>query len=419
MSGRLALAALALAAALGSSSGCVQPHCTSPDYAEAECRVIAENTHARLRGSSGVELRFQDPDATDDRSWDARGLLEELADGSIQARVAGPGRFALSLRADPDATEDVALHLRLRNVDPRATLELGPAGAATPLPASASTRRELDLLLAPGELQWIRGDRACPPRYRLAMLGDIQTNPDQFERIVDRLEQDVDASAAAGTPLVALVIVGDLTESSRDDELDTIHDILSRVSIPVAVTPGNHDIYRPTRPHFNRSFGPGNHAFDVCGTHLTLLDSGSGAIARSVQARLPELLHREDGRFLIVGLHHPPFAGRTGSGWSREDQAAALLAELARDEADLVVAGHDHSLRAFEVPVGDVVLSEVIVGTGGAYQGVGIPRYGYLRVELDDDTHALARCFVEVPPVGYAEPPNEPPSQSLPHCPAQ
>ena len=115
----------------------------------------------------------------------------------------------------------------------------------------------------------------------------------------------------------------------------------------------------------------------------------------------------------------PPYAGQTGSGWSREEQAAALLAELARDEADLVVAGHDHSLRAFEVPVGDVVLSEVIVGTGGAYQGVGIPRYGYLRVELDDDTHALTRCFVEVPPVGYAEPPNEPPSQSLPHCPAQ
>ena len=94
-------------------------------------------------------------------------------------------------------------------------------------------------------------------------------------------------------------------------------------------------------------------------------------------------------------------------------RAGNLWAGAAKIGNGLVAKGADAQ------PVGDVVLSEVIVGTGGAYQGVGIPRYGYLRVELDDDTHALTRCFVEVPPVGYAEPPNEPPSQSLPHCPAQ
>ncbi|MCA9709046.1 MAG: hypothetical protein KDK70_24590, partial [Myxococcales bacterium] len=98
------------------------------------------------------------------------------------------------------------------------------------------------------------------------------------------------------------------------------------------------------------------------------------------------------------------------------DQAAALLVELARERADLVVAGHHHALREFaDVPVGDVRLREVVVGTGGAYQGVGIPRYGYLRLTFDDAAGTLEPCFVEVPPAGYAEPPNEPVG-SLPYC---
>ncbi|MEM7156755.1 MAG: metallophosphoesterase [Myxococcota bacterium] len=405
-------------ATLLAAQSCVQPHCSSPSYAEAECRVIAENVHARLQSSAGAELRFQDPDVTTDDTWDARGLVEELDDGTIHARIAAPGRFALSLRAPEDATTDTALHVRLSNVDPAATVTLSGDDGETEIPGTDSTRRELDLVLAPGQVRWIRGDRACPSRYRLAVVGDIQTNPTQFERIADRLAEDARSSLAEGVPLVGLVIVGDLTEASRDDEFETIGEVLGRLPIPTALTPGNHDIYRPTRPHFNRKFGPGNHAANICGLRLALLDSGSGSVAPSVQARVPELIDRNGATFLVAGMHHPPYAGLTGAGWSREDDAAALLVELARERADLVVAGHSHALRDYEdIPVGDVTLREVIVGTGGAYQGIGIPRYGYMRFEFDDDAATTEQCFMEVPPVGYAEPPNEPASPRLPHCP--
>jgi hypothetical protein len=115
-------------------------------------------------------------------------------------------------------------------------------------------------------------------------------------------------------------------------------------------------------------------------------------------------------------MHHPPYPGLTGSGWSAEDRAAALLAEVAREEADLVVAGHNHALHEFsEVPVGDVSVREIIVGTGGAYQGVGVPRYGYLRLVFDDEAGTMDECFVEVPPSGYAEPQGEP-LAGLPYC---
>jgi len=250
------------------------------------------------------------------------------------------------------------------------------------------------------------------------VTADIQTNPDQFERIVDRLQRDAENGQQGDVPpLVGLVIAGDLTESSRDDEFEAIDQILGRLPVPVAVTAGNHDIFRPTRPHYNRTFGPGNYAVDVCGVHLTMLDTGSGAIARSVQGRLPELLYRGDARFLVAAMHHPPHAGQTGAGWSNEDRATALMVELARERADIVVSGHHHGLREYpSVSVGDVELLEVIVGTGGAFQGVGIPRFGYLRLTFDDDAGTMERCFVEVPPGGYAEPPNEPPSDGLPHC---
>lgn len=395
---------------------CVQPQCTSPIYSDAECRVIAENQHARLRTSQGVELRFQEPQAQSDASWDARGLVQELPDGSLQARVAGPGRFAMSMRAPEDV--DVTLRLLLTNVDPAATIGVGIAGLELlqPTDPAGGTTRELEVPLAAGQIQWIRGRRDCGPRYRLTVLGDVQTNPTQFERILDRLHDESVAAEQAGEPVVGLVIVGDLTESSRDDEFEAIREILARAPFPVAVTAGNHDIYRPTRPYYNLTFGPGNHAFDVCGVHVALLDTGSGAIARSVQARLPELLDRGDSQFLVVGMHHPPYPGLTGSGWSSDDRAAALLAEAAREEADLVVAGHNHALHEFaEIPVGDTSVREIIVGTGGAFQGVGVPRYGYLRLVFDDEADTMDACFVEVPPSGYAEPQSEPLAH-LPYC---
>ncbi len=410
------LAVLGLAATLVPAPGCVQPHCTTPSYGEAECRVIAENQLARMQTPEGIEVRFQDPDAQDDDTWEAQGLVEPLDDGTVAARVAGAGRFALSLRAPAD--EDAELRLRLTNLDAAATLSLGPSQAPTALPSADGPRVEVTVPLSAGEVQWVRGERPCPARYRLAVTGDIQTNASHFDRIVDRIQSDVATSVAADEPLVALLVVGDLTEGSRDDEFVTIREILGRLPIPVAVTAGNHDIYRPTRPHFNRNFGPGNYAFDVCGVHVAMLDSGSGAIARSVQARLPELLDRGASSFLIAGVHHPPYAGFTGAGWSSEDLAAALLVELARAEADLLVAGHNHALRDYpEIPVGNVNLRQIIVGTGGANQGVGVPRYGYLQVTFDDDAGTTETCFVEVPPVGYASPPNDPPSAGLPHCP--
>ena len=83
-------------------------------------------------------------------------------------------------------------------------------------------------------------------------------------------------------------------------------------------------------------------------------------------------------------------------------------------EADLIVAGHYHALRQFFAPVGDAMIRQIIAGTGGADQGLGIPRYGYLRVELSAGN--METCFVEIPPLGSPGPLHDPADSPVPYC---
>lgn len=412
---RIAWPRLLLSAAAGASThACTQPECSSPDYGNAECRVVAENELARLLTAEGVEVRFQEPIATTTATWVATGLVTQRAPGAIELRVAGPGAFAVSLEAT--AAVPVQIEVTLDNVDGGATVTMGRSGEEVEVAAASpgTTRRTLTVALDDARPVWIRGSRPCPPRFRLAVTADIQTNPWQFDRIVDRLIAETALAAEAGEPLVGLVIAGDLSEAARDDEFETLAPIFARVPVPVAVTAGNHDIFRPLHPQFNRNFGPGNYAFAVCDVHVAMLDSGSGSIARSVHARLPELLDRGDASHLLAVMHHPPYPGITGSGWSREDIAAQALVEFAAAGVDLVLAGHNHALHDFpDIAIGDGTVREIVVGTAGAYQGVGTPRYGYLRLVFGDGE--IEPCFVEVQPPGLDAPAGEA-LRSLPYC---
>lgn len=407
--------AVATVAVLGAAShACSVPECATIDYRRAECRVILENELARMISASGAELRFQDPDAVEADGWVARGLLRERAGDGIVARVAGPGPFALSVSRGPDGPDSV--DVRLDNVDPAAVMRVVSAGAeiVVPPPDPPSTSRDLQIPLMADQPTWVRADRPCPDRIRLALTADIQTNPTQFERIVERLQREASEAEQEGEPLLGLLIAGDISEASRDEEMELVLEILERLPFPVAVTAGNHDVFRNTRPYYNYAFGPGNHAFEICGTRIVMLDTGSGALATSVVARLPELFDRQGADHLVVGMHHPVYPGATGGGWSQEDQAALVLSELAIARADLVFAGHVHALHAFEdIPVGDVKLDEIVVGTAGALQGLTDPRFGYVRLTIDADR--IDRCFVEVPPPGYDGPTGDPPDE-LPYC---
>ncbi len=398
-------------AALG--SGCSSPECAWGDYEEAECRVVAENHYARALTSNGVEVRFQHPLETTSDTWHALGLLQENQSGIVEARPAGLADFAISV----DGAADLTLTVELENVAPDATVTVGPEGAEVDVPAVGGTlRRTIAITLADEETVWIRGTRPCPDRYRLVTAGDIQTNPLQFERIVEDLHDQVAAAEAAGAPLLGFFILGDLTESTEIQEFERIRQMLESSPIPVSVLPGNHDIFGDEAAIFSRWFGPGNYTDTVCRTKLIHLDNASGHIAESVEARLPQMLDPTGVDHLIPAMHIPPHEDGTSQGMRDQEQASYMLAEFARNGVDRIMAGHVHYWREnVDVRVGDRSLHQIISGTAGGNQGSGHLRFGVTRLSFGgpDDVES---CFHEVPVPGTTDVDHEDVANPIDFC---
>lgn len=402
--------AFSLLLVLGGAAGCDTSECATADLRDAECRVLAERRGAELRTSQGHRLRFVEATATDGGTeTTTTGLLQELDGGQIYARAAGFGDVALAI--DPAEGAAGSLQLDLRNVAPTAELLLGPWGSLLPVPEPGTAlSRTVEVPLDEGPLQLVLRRTVVGP-LRLAVTADVQTNPGQFERLIDALHEEGDRAEAAGAPLLGLIVLGDLSEDSSLDELEAVRDLLDAGPVPSAVTPGNHDVYDGELGAFTETFGPGNHRFDVGSARVVLLDSGLGDLADSVELSLPERLDRGAAGVLVAGMHYPPFAGRADQGFGDERTANRLLSELARQQAELLLAGHIHDFRDFgERTVGDHTIREVVVGTGGAEQGLGQPLFGFLRVEIDGATWSV--CFVETPPAGAGAHPRE----DLPYC---
>ena len=378
------------------------PECAQGEHESAECRVAAENHYARILTSTGVEVRFQAMDAPDESSWQALGLVQEVRPGVVRLRPAALMGFQVSFAPrDADFTQ---LEVLVDNIAPDMLVSQGVAGQLNPQPGPQDHRMQRTFNLAlSGETVWLRGSRPCPPAYRIAVAADVQTNPLQFERILQDLHEQMDDAESAGEPLLGLLLLGDLTEDAVDDEFIRMNEVLVSSPVPVAVTPGNHDKAGDEFARFNRYFGPGNYAFDVCETRVVLLDTGDGAIAPSIEGRLPELLDRGDSEHLIFGTHYAIFPDRTGQGLRDEDQSWYILGELVRNGVDRLMAGHVHYWKEYrDVSIGDGSLHEIITGTGGASQGSGHPRYGITRLTFNDS--GVGSCFHEVPPPGTETP---------------
>ena len=394
---RLLLCAVAAAATVV-IAGCSVPECAYGDHSSSECRVAAENHYARLVTSGGVELKFVLPEAADAPGWEALGLLE-LRDGVVRARPAGLGDFAIAI--DPGETAASEMELLLDNVAADAVVTVGPPGAeAAVLFDGDGIRRTVTVPLDEGVVR-VRGERACGGSYHLVAAGDVQTGPIQFERILQDLHDEVARADELGEPLLGLVLLGDLAEAPSEEELRHVEAILERSPVPVAVTPGNHDVHGNEVALFNRVYGPGNYVFDICRTRVVVMDSGGADLAPSIEGRLPELLDKGGADFLVGATHYPPYAGRTGNGMRDADAAWYPLSELVRNEADLMLAGHYHNWREFPaVQVGDGQLHEIISGTLGASQGAGTPHFGVTRLRFSDD--GIDSCFVEMSEPGRA-----------------
>ncbi|MCO4771593.1 MAG: metallophosphoesterase [Deltaproteobacteria bacterium] len=387
-----------LVSALTLPSGCNTVACAHGDFGSAECRVAAENHYAQVTTSSGVSLHFAEPGSDDATVVAPLGLLEPTSTG-VRVRPSTLMDFDLVIEAGTLGATSITLELE--NVASDAVLSLGPSGAEVELAPGMGTTRNVEVSLT-DDVLWLRGRRDCPLTFRVVVAGDVQTNPVQFERVLDSLHDELADGAATGQPLLGFALLGDLAEVPVEEELRHVSSLLRNAVVPVSVTPGNHDVHGDVMAIYNRVFGAGTYAQAVCTAKLALFDTGAGGLAASVQARLPELLARSSFDFLVGGGHYPAYPGRTGNSWGDEDASFYLLSELARNEADLWVAGHYHSWEdTVPKPVGDREVRQIISGTAGASQGSGVPTFGYTRLTFSPA--GLSSCFVEVLPPGRVE----------------
>ncbi len=387
------LAMLAMAVLAGCPHG---PDCARGDYGGAECRVATSAALASVE-VDGYTLAFESRSGADPYAHAEAGSFRQEGN-QLFARVATLGDFAITVDGTGAASART-LRMTLMNIhwttEVVAEPQERPEDAVEVASESFVMRRALSIDVAPGETWTIRGSIPCDTRYRIAAFGDTQTDMDVLQAIVGRLYLEQEEAAFAGEPLLGVLLLGDLTDVGTLEEIVAVRDTVEEGSVPMAATPGNHDVYTDDVDLFNREVGPGNLRFDVCGTRVVMLDTADASLAPSIEGRLTQLLDRSGADRLIVGTHYPPYSSRLGNGWSHEDQQATLLAELARARPDLVLAGHVHNLTEFpEVPVGDTTFHQIVVGTGGGFQGeVTPPRFGYLRLTLGD---TFEHCFVPV-----------------------
>lgn len=166
----------------------------------------------------------------------------------------------------------------------------------------------------------------------------------------------IDTIAALDPAPDCVLVTGDLADGGRPEEYALAADLLSRLSMPVFVIPGNHDrretmrdCLAATYPYLRQDEDFLHYVVEDFSVRLIGLDTVApgqvgGAICAARAAWFAERLAEGDRRPTLVFMHHPPFAtGVSGmdATMCRTDSAFAELVE-SHPEIECIVAGHHH-----------------------------------------------------------------------------
>jgi 3',5'-cyclic AMP phosphodiesterase CpdA len=170
-----------------------------------------------------------------------------------------------------------------------------------------------------------------------------------------RLQLAVERLLAETVTPDAVLVTGDLTDLGTDEEMAIVTELLSPLTMPVFVVPGNHDLRSSIRTAFDMPWAADDNMSWVVDTDpITIVgldtlaadqidDEGAvrhGGELDDTRARwLDQALAAAAGRPTVIAMHHPPFT--TGIGWMDEtglDDGSRF--------ADIVSA-HSHVTRIF------------------------------------------------------------------------
>ncbi|MGH2679319.1 MAG: metallophosphoesterase family protein [Actinomycetota bacterium] len=191
---------------------------------------------------------------------------------------------------------------------------------------------------------------------RIAHLSDVHCGEPTFQ--ADVMASTIEAINSLRPDVV--VVAGDLTAAGYEWEFEAVADWLGRLEAPTVIVPGNHDSRNVGYMHFERLFGDRHSRFrqafeperaerlhssgiTVVGIDSSQPDLDEGHVGRERYPWIREQLSAEPDDVKVFVIHHHlvPIPG-TGRERNIITDAGDLLAELARLDVDLVLAGHKH-----------------------------------------------------------------------------
>ena len=162
--------------------------------------------------------------------------------------------------------------------------------------------------------------------------------------------------AAQPEPPAFVLHTGDLTHLSKPSEFETLHQILSELSVPVFYVPGEHDVLGDDGRSYLQRFGKGTHgagwhSFDHGGAHfiglVNVVDLQAGGLGRLGDEQLEwlekDVEHLGSSTPIVVFAHIPLWSVYPEWGWGTDDSARAL-SYLKRFGSVSVLNGHIHQV---------------------------------------------------------------------------
>lgn len=232
----------------------------------------------------------------------------------------------------------------------------------------------------------------------VAHVSDIHFGRLSTEDIVSALIEDIEAHSPA-----LVVVSGDLTQRARKSQFRAAAEMIARLSAPVMVVPGNHDIpawYRPLSRIFNpvgrysryitAELEPTfeNEELAVAGINTAHGLTIKGGRIRDEHASFLRGFFRQvkPGAFKILVLHHHLVKMERLGFHDVAKSAKGAIDVIGEEEVDLVLCGHLHisSIQSFPVHDGKHHMVVASAGTATSSRGRGQDRkenlYNIVRI---------------------------------------
>ncbi len=137
---------------------------------------------------------------------------------------------------------------------------------------------------------------------------------------------------------------GDMTPFGQDNQYLSFAKALDNLTLPIFLTPGNHDIRMGGASRYTDQFGSPTYAFDVGPAHITVLDTSQDNVSEEAIAWLEHDLSESLADWKLVFTHIPPFDPRPSGdhGLSNTTTARLLMDIFETSGVDIVFTGHIH-----------------------------------------------------------------------------